>query len=158
MEAKDEKSSKELERFVKFALGKKHRGEMSVLCEDVFIPYPEEFRIKDEKAEKGEISKDGFNSGGYEWCTENWGTKWGICNARIFSNRICRDWGKVVYYFECAWSPPIPVIEKMAELFPLLTFELKYFEGGMAFKGIMVCSEGKVKKHTTARYRGSRGG
>jgi len=33
--------------------------------------------------------------------------------------------------FDTAWSPPIPVIEKMASLFPDHEFDLQYFEGGM---------------------------
>ena len=70
--------------------------------------------------------KDGFNSGGYEWCIENWGTKWGAINARIEGDHLV---------FETAWSPPTPVIVALAKKFPEYTFYFEYFEGGAAFCG-----------------------
>ena len=45
-------------------------------------PYPEEYAELDRKAEEyrketGKMDiQDGFNSGGYFWCINNWGTKW----------------------------------------------------------------------------------
>jgi len=27
--------------------------------------------------------KDGYNSGGYQWCCENWGTKWNFCDTGL---------------------------------------------------------------------------
>lgn len=65
--------------------------------------------------------KDGYNSGGYEWCIQHWGTKWGFCDtARYIRPR------SVVYTFNTAWSPPVPLIEKMSDMFPKLTFILNF--------------------------------
>jgi hypothetical protein len=60
--------------------------------------------------------------------------------------------------FDTAWSPPIPVIEKLASMFPDHTFELKYFEGGMGFSGHARWSEGIEEFHQQYDYDGPRGG
>ena len=112
--------------------------------------------------------KDGFNSGGYEWCCENYGTKWNACGATLTTRKdsakeptqkniqcsfcqtvhntehmtvwVCQQCGSPLpdsqpllafMEFDTAWSPPIPVIEKLASMFSDHVFELKYFEGGM---------------------------
>ena len=98
--------------------------------------------------------KDGFNDGGYEWCVLNWGTKWGICHPTMLEH----DTRELKYGFECAWSPSLPIIEKMSELFPNLKFKLKYWEMGMGYKGIMICNHGKVISHRDSEYHGHRGG
>ncbi len=48
----------------------------------------------------------------YYWCIHNHGTKWNAVESCVEGN---------VLQFQTAWSPPIPVIEKLAELFPNLT-------------------------------------
>jgi hypothetical protein len=141
-------------------------GKVSVLDASNFIPYPKKFRDQDEvarawdKAHKDdrplswrERPKDGFNSGGYEWCIENWGTKWNFCRATVVS-RI----EEVVFGFETAWSPPIPVIEKMSAMFPKLGFKLRYFEGGMQFQGKCIFKGGEMVNELTGSYSGNRGG
>lgn len=85
-----------------------------------FIPYPKRFADLDRKPIN---DKDGYNSGGYEWCIANWGTKWNSCDAKkssVYNQRLCYD-------FDTAWSPPAPIIRKMGELFPSLHFILKYW-------------------------------
>jgi hypothetical protein len=77
--------------------------------------------------------RDGFNSGGYEWCVDNWGTKWGA------SDVVRRDYGGVCLTFQTAWAPPKPVILALATRFPKLTFSLEYFERGMGFCGGFTC-------------------
>ena len=171
-EANTEKVNKDegikaLKRFQKFAT-----TENSILDADKFIPYPQEFKDLDKKAAEymeklktlpGEIRKgmppwikDGFNSGGYQWCTENWGTKWGICNAALENTDF--EYGEFEYIFDTAWAPPKPIIKKMSEMFPLLVFTLKYFESGMGFNGQYTCKNGKVIEDLSGNYFGSRGG
>ncbi|MBV6394133.1 MAG: hypothetical protein KPEEDBHJ_03381 [Anaerolineales bacterium] len=60
--------------------------------------------------------------------------------------------------FDTAWSPPIPVIAKLACMFPDHTFELKYFEGGMGFSGHARWSGGDEEFHHQYEYSGPRGG
>ncbi len=145
----------ELEKFKEFA---KEGDEL--LSANKFIPYPEKYRKLDEEADKAEREgkprpKDGFNSGGYEWCVEHWGTKWGIVDAELVEESD----NYLKYVFNTAWSPPIPVILKMSETFPKLKFTLEYYEGSMGFKGTFIAKGGEtLKDEYDENYHGDRGG
>jgi hypothetical protein len=60
--------------------------------------------------------------------------------------------------FDTAWSPPFPVIEKLASMFPDHDFQLAYFEGGMGFCGQARWSGGHEQFHHQDVYSGPRGG
>lgn len=79
---------------------------------------------------KWHTTSDGYNSGGYEWCRANWGTKW---NAYAVARRDYDD--RVCVTFQTAWAPPTPVIIALALRFPTVTFTLEYFERGMSCAG-----------------------
>jgi hypothetical protein len=128
--------------------------EQELLDADRFIPYPEKFKELDALYKEQKREKDGFNSGGYEWCCENWGTKWGLYDCALLYEKK----SSVKYRFLSAWSPPLPVIKKMSELFPELRFTLRYYECGAGFKGVFECKGGAVKADTGGPYRGDRGG
>lgn len=144
---------------------------------NTIIPYPEKFTKIDEDLEKAGYKKhetlgvfldnvrDGYNSGGYEWCCENWNTKWNALNA------IRRDaYNKVCISFSTAWSPPIPVITKLHQLFPQCSLHLEYFEKGTTLcGGVSFFSEedwyldgewysGKLVNEWKTEYLGCRGG
>ena len=104
---------------------------------NTIIPYPEHFRKMDEACREADRSgtrnhniKDGYNSGGYEWCKEKWGTKWNAGTAEVFKSHA-----GTMFVFKTAWSPPIPVVEELARRFPALSIELLYFEKGMQKAG-----------------------
>lgn len=139
-------------------------GSEATIDANKIIPYPKEYKDRDEKAEKhneevrktgkGEWMKDGYNSGGYDWCLKNWGTKWGMY-----------DFTEVKYFersavigFQTAWSPPIPLITKLGEMFPELTFTLRYYEGGMGFQGVYKIKGDDVLDEVEKEYRGYKGG
>ena len=149
--------------FEEFAKEPMHDGE-SVLSANKFVPYPTAFKEADDAAaierEKGNWAvKDGFNSGGYDWCLENWGTKWGIYDAVLVHKHAGVRKGSLKYRFNSAWSPPIPVILAMSKKYPSLKFTLKYYEGGMGFKGDFVAADGAVfVDEYYTNYRGHRGG
>ena len=65
---------------------------------------------------------------------------------------------QVVFRFDTALSPPRQVIEKAAELYPALQFELRYFERGAQFNGFFYCSDGEVETDERGLYFGDRGG
>jgi hypothetical protein len=169
-----EGAQEELVRFQKAAVGKTRHGEEQILNEENFIPYPEEYKkldaerarlevvynqkmkddgfeeMSDEKKEEWNkenphpinLMKDGFNSGGFEWCVANWGTKWGFCSPKLeYEDEECLE-----YHFDTAWSPPIPLVKKMGEMFPKLKFILKYWEPGMNFEGRYVMDGGKLSE------------
>jgi len=60
--------------------------------------------------------------------------------------------------FDTAWSPPLPVIEKLAGMFSDHEFELKYYEGGIGFCGHARWSGGVKTFHEMDEYDGPRGG
>ena len=142
---------------------------------DKYIPYPKEFTDKDKQASKNRVEKqttingkldttDGYNSGGYEWCIQNWGTKWGAMDFEItndissWEDKAKVKHAEISYTFNTAWSPPIPVIEAMSKKYPKLNFDLRYFERGMGFNGIFRVQDGKVEMNEEGKYYGERGG
>ena len=156
-----------IEEFVKFAAGD---GPFDF---NRFLPYPEEFQRLDEIAEAWDRDnagksdsdwrlrpKDGFNAGGYDWRVTNWGTKWSACHIDVEGPEAGYDpkTAQVIFHFDTAWSPPLPVIAKAAELFPALRFDLRYFECGGQFNGMFYCSEGKTVSDESGPYFGDRGG
>jgi hypothetical protein len=111
--------------------------------------------------------QDGYNSGGYEWCCENWGTKWSACRVELQEqNERC-----VHLAFDTAWTPPIPVIAALHKKFPEATLEIEYFECGVGFCGGATWyskldaedmghewEAGVPSLEWESKYRGSRGG
>ena len=66
-----------------------------------------------------------YRTGGvwYEWNTDNWGTKW---NAReTWSDDLVEN-GFIS--FQTAWSPPMPVMDALAKLWPEFEFDYKFVE------------------------------
>lgn len=101
------------------------------------IPYPKEFKERDEDAqllgdvaflEKYGDNKDGFNSGGYEWCNKHWKTKWGPSNVLWVKQQH-------TFYFDTAWGPSIPIVSELHKRFPEVHIQYEYYEKGSAFIG-----------------------
>jgi hypothetical protein len=144
---------------------------MSLLSANVFIPMPEELYSKELLCENcggketvegrilvcvacGGQLKDGYNRGGYEWCVQNWGTKWGLYDVELKE----QGQGRLFYTFRSAWGPPLPVIRAMAKRFPNLEFRIAYYECGMAFQGVLRVKGEVVLEEWTDDYSGIRGG
>ena len=73
----------------------------------------------------------------YDWNVRNWGTKWDVASTdeEIYSETSLIDEGIddnqkyfLVYRFDTAWSPPIPVIEKLSKQYPSLKINLDFEE------------------------------
>ena len=58
--------------------------------------------------------------------------------------------------FDTAWSPPLPVIMKLAEMFPNYMVTLRYF--GEGFQGTLELRGPEILKQEQERYYGPRGG
>jgi hypothetical protein len=105
---------------------------------------------------RGPWPKDGFNSGGYEWCIQNWGTKWG-CYSGLMDDRLPGE--PLVLHFETAWSPfNIDLLQIVSAALPSLTFQYDSYERGAAYQSHATVEGGEVREAATAEYRGNRGG
>jgi hypothetical protein len=89
----------------------------------------------------------------YNWCINNWGTKWDASDPNITDNKSA-----TTYEFSTAWAPPIPVIMAAAAQYPELTFDMRYWEGGMGFQGRLRVKGNEILIHEDKDYNGSRGG
>lgn len=148
-------------------------GEKTVFDFNKVIPYPEHWAKQDKEAgvirdrickmsveerkqwlTHNQFPKDGYNSGGYEWCVENWGTKWNACEPTIVSQTPT----EVQMNFQTAWAPCCPVIKKLAKRFPDLRFTMKWYEQGAGFHGELKVQGDNVLVEENLPYDGNRGG
>jgi hypothetical protein len=69
-----------------------------------------------------------------DWAIEHWGTSWNACHFHVTGPD---EPDRYECMFDTAWSPPVPIWEKMGEMFPALDFTLSGHEemGQSAFKG-----------------------
>jgi hypothetical protein len=119
----------------------KAKTDKEVLSLNNFVPMPKELDIDsgsfsgDKKTEMEKIYKENEKKYGYkswyEWCVENWGTKWEVMDADILNEED--DY--IDYRFDTAWSPPTEWLQKVAKQNPNLNFKLVYREDGMGFMG-----------------------
>jgi hypothetical protein len=63
----------------------------------------------------------------YDQRWDKWGTKWIGYDLYI---------GGGLLDFYTAWSPPVPIIKKLAELHKDFVFRLEYYETGIGFRGV----------------------
>jgi hypothetical protein len=87
------------------------------------------------QAELDQMIADHGTASWYDWCCDNWGTKWDICQPWDSDEIYDADDGKgtYVFKFDTAWSPPIPVYDAMIEQgFNLVAH---YAEYGCGFHG-----------------------
>jgi hypothetical protein len=138
-------------------------GSQDVLYDVWFGKMPEvEWLPKDREAAKGQLRKEykerkepldadkiaeqyKFNVDNYgcktwyEWHLRYWGCKWNFSEPSLREEN-----GALIYAFSSAWSPMIPVIRKMGEMFPMLRFEMEYDEESHAFVGKFVVWHGMI--------------
>jgi hypothetical protein len=100
----------------------------------------------------------GFNSGGYDWCIQNWGTKWNACNIVTNPVRTLKKSSRLDITFQTAWAPPTPIIMALAKLFPECKFTLKYYEMGAGYQGELQVQGDETLRESESTYRGHRGG
>lgn len=78
----------------------------------------------------------------YDWCNNNWMTKWNAHDTYVEGFDYADDEEELCCDFETAWSPPMPVIEKLASMFPAETFSMEYYDEGGAFSCRSVFAHG----------------
>ena len=72
----------------------------------------------------------------YEWRVTNWGTKWDVAEAEITQGlEVSAHEIEAWFAFRCwtAWSPPVPVWDKLHEMG--VTVDAEYQDEGGMFEG-----------------------
>lgn len=142
------------------------------------MPYPSVFKQRDDErpahgapkeqrdafVAKWGNKNDGYNSGGYEWCRDNWGAKWPPSDVVKTSFGVS---------FQTPWThPAIAIFAELHKRFPTIAIHVEYFECGMSFCGGFSFEteeyhdeeNGKWEAGTVSsrwhsnEYRGTRGG
>ena len=72
----------------------------------------------------------------WSWRIYHWGTKWNACDVYLYDHE---DY--IIIEFNTAWSPCNPIIFKLIELHPELTFDYYFYEGGQWYAGSITKDE-----------------
>lgn len=95
----------------------------------------------------------------YHWNIANWGTKWNAGDPHVASDGAGpRGERRVRIDFRTAWSPPQPLVEALSLACQEAEFDLRYWEGGMGFKGRLKLKAGRELDRMDGTYKGPRGG
>ena len=86
-----------------------------------------------DSSEAKRLRKQHGHDNWYDWCVENWGTKWNSYDSEF----IDEDEDRLEYSFNTAWAPPEPIIHKLRELYPDVGITAFYDEPGMEFAGYL---------------------
>lgn len=92
------------------------------------IPFPRIFNDMKNSPEDCR-AKCGYYSS-YEWCIDHWGTKWEPAEVHVDLEHP----PYVIFRFDTAWTPPIPVYMRLVELG--CDVDALYFEPGCGFAGM----------------------
>ena len=121
-----------------FVRGTTVGGDGKCLSFELLVPEP-----KEEK-------EDSFARG---WRIDSgWGTKWNLPEDDC---DFAREPGVAVWSFMTAWSPPLLWAERVAVMFPELTFRLGYDEPGMNFCGVQRFTGGQHTEEGSWEMEGS---
>jgi len=84
------------------------------------------------------VVSEGYRDAGYNWCINNWGTRWDVDEFDEQVTAIDTVKEQTSYSFLSAWSPPIEWLKLVGPKFPTLTFSMGVYEGGCWFAGTCV--------------------
>ena len=77
----------------------------------------------------------------YEWCCNNWGTKWNSSATEEWT--ISENFpGCMKVCFDTAWGPPYELIAEASRQYPDITFRISSDEPGMQMKGTEIYKNG----------------
>lgn len=100
------------------------------------IPHPEGIKQNSEE--------------GYFFRVNNWGTKWRLEEDSISIDRESDE--EISMSFDTAWAPCLPIVTKLAELFPALKIKYTYGESGMDFSGFANYQNGELIDSGNGEY------
>lgn len=74
--------------------------------------------------------------GWYDWNVRYWGTKWDAMDVTYEGG---------AFFFDTAWSAPLPVIRRLAEMFPDILFVLTYADEDYGYNCARYTFKGKQR-------------
>ena len=75
----------------------------------------------------------------YDWCIENWGTKWNACNTYVISDNDVE--------FDTAWSCPVNIFIELSKQFSDVEIEVEYADEDIGYNcGRFVFSNGNIEE------------
>ena len=80
----------------------------------------------------------------WTWRVNNWGTKWPVGDTVGFEEKK----GSIVYHFDTAWSPPVPIIHRLSVMFPKANILLSFYEPGCIGRGSVTFKNGIIINET----------
>ena len=132
------------------------------------IPMPKELEgtTSPSKSSNEELIKKYGTDNWYDWCNNNWGTKWGdydidksqVASLVKYSYPMgidgCKDYDNAIedtsnsyvhFYYDTAWAPGSDELcNALSIQFPELNFNLYYEEQGMGFAGQVKIKQGAI--------------
>ena len=112
---------------------------------------PEQIRLV--AAEEANLKKHGYKNW-YDWCVNNWGTKWNAGGdndaMQVDYDEDVNNQGIALFQFDTAWAPPLGVLEKLMETHPELSIECRYHEPGVGFFGVW--TDGSDRCYETEQF------
>ena len=79
----------------------------------------------------------------YDWSCENWGSKWNSWSFTLLVDENEENQQNLCFQFTTAWSPVIPIFDKLADLFPKLIFSVAYIDEFENFAGLFTSTYGE---------------
>ena len=114
----------------------KLKGEKTCFDFNNIVPIPKELEgttspnPEPDLFESRRLRKEYGHDNWYDWCRDNWDTKWNSYTARLEEEE-----DGLHYEFDTAWGPPIKVIEALRKQYPDLSITAFYDEPGCAIAG-----------------------
>ncbi len=104
-------------------------------------------------AEEANLKKHGYKNW-YDWCVNNWGTKWNAGgdndDMQVDYDEDVGNQGIALFQFDTAWAPPLGVLEKLMDTHPELSIECRYHEPGVGFFGVW--TDGSDRCYETEQF------
>jgi hypothetical protein len=114
------------------------QGRHDLIDFNKIVPLPEKFNLSNITQQIHIMKKYGCDTFS-DYCIKIWGTKW---NAYSFDHDRSDD---NVIYFLTAWHPPLPVIEKLSQMFPTAEFTIMFAdENRIGFTGKITYKNGAI--------------
>lgn len=124
----------------------------SYLIFEKTLPCPEELKTVDANSTtRPAMLKKYGASDWYDWCLDNWGTKWGDYNTDLEDFEPGED-DAIFFTYTTAWGPATQGLLNLSKLYPDLLFANLFEESGMQLMGGTVHKNGIELDYVEREY------